>query len=97
MAVVLGDNIVERSLKGAVEHFREQERGARILLKEVPDPERFGVAEVKDGKVLSIEEKPEHPSSRNAARASSAYRVSVSSSPVPGQWYSVRSDSYLAR
>src|SRR6202012_3357618 len=44
LCVILGDNIIESSIRTAVEEFREQEKGARILLKEVPDAERFGVA-----------------------------------------------------
>ncbi|MFK7742609.1 MAG: sugar phosphate nucleotidyltransferase [Planctomycetota bacterium] len=65
ICVVLGDNIVERSIKGAADDFREQVKnggGAKILLKEVHDPERFGVATVKDdGKVEKIVEKPKDP------------------------------------
>src|SRR5512142_3540077 len=45
ICVILGDNIVENSIRDAVESFKKQERGAKILLKEVPDAERFGVAE----------------------------------------------------
>jgi len=63
IAVILGDNIFEDSLREQVGPFCEQPRGARVLLKQVPDPQRFGVAEIKDGKVLSIEEKPKKPRS----------------------------------
>jgi glucose-1-phosphate thymidylyltransferase len=49
-----------------VERFAQQPSGARVLLKEVPDPERFGVAEVKGGKIVGIEEKPKRPTSRLA-------------------------------
>jgi glucose-1-phosphate thymidylyltransferase len=66
IAVILGDNIFEDSLTGDVSAYRDQLRGARVLLKEVPDPQRFGVAEVKDGKVLGIEEKPKKPKSNFA-------------------------------
>lgn len=66
VAVVLGDNILEKGIAGAVEEFRQQKEGAKILLKEVPDPERFGVPEIKDGKVIGIEEKPKKPKSRYA-------------------------------
>ena len=59
--VILGDNIVEKSIKPYVEHFARQEHGARILLKEVEDPWRFGVAELREGRVVSIEEKPAQP------------------------------------
>lgn len=63
IAVILGDNIIEKSIKGAVEAFMEQPRGARILLKKVEDPERFGVANFKGKKIVSIEEKPKKPKS----------------------------------
>jgi len=66
ICVVLGDNLVERSIAGAVRRYREQGGGARILLKEVPDPERFGVAEVAEGRVRRILEKPAHPPSNLA-------------------------------
>ena len=64
VCVVLGDNIIEGSIKEAVDKFSKQETGGRILLKEVEDAERFGVAELKEGKVVRIIEKPKnHPSS----------------------------------
>jgi glucose-1-phosphate thymidylyltransferase len=63
IAVVLGDNIVERSIRGAVEAYLAQDRGARILLKQVPDPERFGVPVFEDGRIVRIEEKPREPRS----------------------------------
>jgi glucose-1-phosphate thymidylyltransferase len=66
MAVILGDNIFTDELTPFARNFHEQRVGAKILLKEVPDPQRFGVAELKDGKVLSIEEKPKAPKSRYA-------------------------------
>ncbi|MBU4200149.1 MAG: NTP transferase domain-containing protein [Verrucomicrobia bacterium] len=66
MAVILGDNIFEDSLKPYAAAFRAQKVGARILGKEVDDPERFGVAEVAGDRVLSIEEKPRKPKSRIA-------------------------------
>ena len=62
ICVVLGDNIIERNIKKAVDDFRAQQKGAKILLKEVHDPERFGVATVAaDGKVVRIVEKPKQP------------------------------------
>ncbi len=64
--VILGDNIFENPIAPSVEKFRQQEEGARILLKEVPDPQRFGVAELSEGKVVSIEEKPAQPKSNYA-------------------------------
>ncbi len=66
IAVVLGDNIVESSIKRAADKFREQATGAQILLKAVNDAQRFGVAEMQDGKVISIEEKPQEPKSHFA-------------------------------
>jgi glucose-1-phosphate thymidylyltransferase len=66
ICVILGDNIIEGSIAGAVEEFERQERGARILLKEVPDAERFGVAELKGDRILGIEEKPSKPKSNYA-------------------------------
>jgi glucose-1-phosphate thymidylyltransferase len=63
IAVILGDNIFEDPLTGEVSLYRDQPAGARVLLKQVPDPQRFGVAEVKDGKVVGIEEKPKRPKS----------------------------------
>jgi glucose-1-phosphate thymidylyltransferase len=64
--VVLGDNILEDNIAPFVESFAKQEKGAKILLKEVSDPQRFGVAELKDGKIISIEEKPKQPKSHFA-------------------------------
>jgi glucose-1-phosphate thymidylyltransferase len=66
ICVVLGDNIVEGSIVPAVRRFARQPRGARVILKEVPDAERFGVAEIRDGRVVSIVEKPKRPKSRYA-------------------------------
>jgi glucose-1-phosphate thymidylyltransferase len=61
--VILGDNIIEKSIRKQAERFEAQPEGARILLKKVEDPERFGVAEVRNGKVVSIQEKPKKPKS----------------------------------
>ena len=66
ICVILGDNIIEKSIRGAVEAFEKQECGARILLKEVTDAGRFGVAEMQGEKIVSIEEKPAHPKSNYA-------------------------------
>lgn len=63
ICVILGDNIFQDSLKGEVQAYEQQGRGARILLKPVEDPQRYGVAEVEDGHVLGIEEKPKAPKS----------------------------------
>lgn len=61
IVVVLGDNIIEKSIRRFVEKFRQQKEGARILIKKVSDPERFGVVEFKDGKISKITEKPKRP------------------------------------
>jgi glucose-1-phosphate thymidylyltransferase len=66
ICVILGDNIIEGSIREAVEAFERQERGARILLKEVPDAERFGVAEMQGDRIVGIEEKPAQPKSNRA-------------------------------
>ena len=66
ICVVLGDNIIENNIVKAVRDFEKQDIGAKILLKEVPDPERFGVAEISDGKLVNIVEKPEVPTSNLA-------------------------------
>jgi glucose-1-phosphate thymidylyltransferase len=63
ICVILGDNIFQDGLAKEADCFRNQQRGARILLKPVPDPNRFGVAEVVGDKVVGIEEKPENPKS----------------------------------
>ncbi|HKI44792.1 MAG TPA: sugar phosphate nucleotidyltransferase [Balneolales bacterium] len=61
MIVILGDNIFQTSLRPAVKEYPKQ--GARILIKEVPDPTRYGVPELKGDQIVGIEEKPEHPKS----------------------------------
>jgi len=63
ITVILGDNIFRANLKSYAEKFIAQGLGARILLKQVANPQRFGVAELADGKVVGIEEKPEQPKS----------------------------------
>ncbi len=66
LCVILGDNIIEGTIQHAVESFLEQPKGARILLKEVPDAERFGVAEIRGDRIVGIEEKPRRPKSNYA-------------------------------
>jgi len=63
LAAILGDNIFQSNLKSYADKFLAQKTGARVLLKQVPNPHRFGVAEISDGKVISIEEKPKKPKS----------------------------------
>jgi glucose-1-phosphate thymidylyltransferase len=63
VCVMLGDNIIEKNIVAAVQSFERQEKGAKIILKEVLDPHRFGVPVFEDGKIVSIEEKPKLPKS----------------------------------
>lgn len=66
VCVVLGDNIIETNISSAVRAYRHQGGGAKILLKKVPDPQRFGVPEVDGRRVVRVEEKPEFPKSEFA-------------------------------
>jgi glucose-1-phosphate thymidylyltransferase len=66
ICVVLGDNIIQGNIRTAADAYREQGKGAKILLKKVPDPQRFGVPELDGDRVLRIEEKPEQPKSEYA-------------------------------
>ncbi len=63
ICVILGDNILENSIRGAREQFERQQDGALILLKEVRDPERFGVPVFEGKRIVRIEEKPKVPGS----------------------------------
>lgn len=63
ICVVLGDNIIEGNVRDAAAEYERQGKGAKILLKKVPDPQRFGVPEIDGNKVLRIEEKPADPKS----------------------------------
>jgi glucose-1-phosphate thymidylyltransferase len=66
VCVVLGDNIIEGNIAAAVRSYRHQGGGAKIILKRVPDPDRFGVPELDGQRVIRIEEKPESPKSEYA-------------------------------
>ena len=66
IVVMLGDNIIQDDISPFVNRFRAQKTGARLLLKEVEDPERFGVAEVAGDRIVSIVEKPADPKSNYA-------------------------------
>jgi glucose-1-phosphate thymidylyltransferase len=77
LCVILGDNIIEGSIREAVDLFRQQPSGARILLKEVPDAERFGVAEIQRGHIVNIEEKPRNPKSNYAVTGIYMYDATV--------------------
>jgi glucose-1-phosphate thymidylyltransferase len=63
ICVVLGDNIIEKNICQAVRAYRHQGGGAKIILKQVSDPQRFGVPELAGKRVLRIEEKPKEPKS----------------------------------
>jgi len=63
VCVILGDNVFQDSITDFVKKFRQQSEGAKLLIKEVPDPKRYGVAEIENGKIRSIEEKPQKPKS----------------------------------
>jgi glucose-1-phosphate thymidylyltransferase len=77
LCVILGDNIIEGSIRHAADEFRRQERGAKILLKQVTDAERFGVAEMAGDRIVSIEEKPKKPKSNYAVTGIYMYDGSV--------------------
>ncbi len=77
IVVVLGDNIVQDSIASYVRNFEQQESGAKILLKEVEDPQRFGVAQLEDGRVIGIEEKPAKPKSNLAVTGIYMYDAAV--------------------
>ncbi|MBM3326162.1 MAG: spore coat protein [Calditrichaeota bacterium] len=77
MAVILGDNIFEDSLQPFVSEYSRQGDGAKIVLKEVPDPHRFGVAELKGAQVIGIEEKPARPKSNWAVTGIYFYDADV--------------------
>jgi len=77
ICVVLGDNIIEKDIRAAADRFRQQPAGAHILLKEVQDAERFGVAEVKGDRISSIEEKPKAPKSNYAVTGIYMYDPTV--------------------
>ncbi len=66
ICVVLGDNLIERNIRSAADDYKRQGKGAKILLKKVPDPERFGVPVLEGSRVLEIEEKPKTPKSEFA-------------------------------
>ena len=77
ICVVLGDNIIEKNIRCAAERYRQQGDGAKILLKEVTDPERFGVAEIVDDRIVKIVEKPKEPKSNYAVTGIYFYDAAV--------------------
>lgn len=66
VVVMLGDNIIEDDISLHVREFEKQKIGAKIFLKEVKDPQRFGVAEIKGDKIIGIKEKPQNPKTNYA-------------------------------
>ncbi|MBN1780651.1 NTP transferase domain-containing protein [bacterium] len=77
VVVILGDNIIESNIRQAVVHFSNQEHGAKILLKQVADPQRFGVAELDNDRIVGIEEKPAAPKSDYAVTGIYMYDADV--------------------
>jgi glucose-1-phosphate thymidylyltransferase len=77
VCVILGDNIIEGNVAQAVADFRRQGGGAKILLKQVPDPQRFGVPELDGNRVLHIDEKPAAPKSEYAVIGIYMYDAAV--------------------
>ncbi len=66
IVVILGDNILEKSIKKGVERFARQKKGARVFLKEVDNPSEYGIAEIREGRIINIVEKPSCPKSKYA-------------------------------
>ena len=77
ICIILGDNIIEKNIINAVSAFKKQKDGAKILLKDVPDPGRFGVPEINNGKIIGIEEKPKKPKSGYAVTGIYMYNNTV--------------------
>jgi glucose-1-phosphate thymidylyltransferase len=77
VCVVLGDNLIECNIVRAAQAFRDQKTGAKILLKEVPNPQRFGVPVLEGDRVVRIEEKPQHPRSAYAVTGIYFYDAAV--------------------
>lgn len=78
LCVILGDNVFSDSIAGAVARFAEAPpEHAHLFLKEVPDPQRFGVAEISDGRIISIVEKPSQPRSNLAVAGIYMYGIEV--------------------
>ena len=77
ICVALGDNIIERNIIAAGEKFRQRAVGAHIILKEVPDPERFGVPVFEEDRIVRVEEKPKKARSRYAVTGFYMYDATV--------------------
>lgn len=77
ICVILGDNLIEKSIASAAQAFRTQQVGAKILLKEVKDPQRFGVPTLDGTRVVRIDEKPKEPASSYAVTGIYFYDAQV--------------------
>jgi glucose-1-phosphate thymidylyltransferase len=77
ICVILGDNIIENNIIAAYERFMKEARGGHIILKEVPDPERFGVPVLEQDRIVRIEEKPKQPRSKYAVTGIYMYDATV--------------------
>ncbi len=77
ICVILGDNIIEKNIREAVKKFDRQKAGAKIMLKEVPDPHRFGVPVLEGDRIVKIEEKPKAPKSPYAVTGIYLYDKAV--------------------
>ena len=77
LAIILGDNIFQANLKKYADKFIAQKNGARLLLKKVPNPQRFGVAQISDTRVIRIDEKPKKPESDYAVTGIYFYDATV--------------------
>jgi len=77
VCVILGDNIIQGNIVDAVNDFRRQKRGAKVILKDVLDAQRFGVAEMNGDRILGIEEKPKQPKSNYAVTGIYMYDATV--------------------
>lgn len=77
IAVILGDNIFQANLKKYADSFLAQKTGAKLLLKKVPNPQRFGVAQISDTRVVRIDEKPKKPASDYAVTGIYFYDCTV--------------------
>ncbi len=76
-AVILGDNIILEDMRDKVQDFTESDAGCRLFLKEVDEPAAYGIAEVEDGRITSIKEKPDDPSSKTAVTGFYLYESDV--------------------
>lgn len=77
ICVILGDNLIEYNICGAAKSFEMQHKGAKVILKQVTEPQRFGVADLRGGQILSIDEKPKAPKSDYAVTGIYFYDLTV--------------------